>query len=173
MEAACRDHQKSSGASWVQLETIWRQLETIWGQLEARRRPLEAIWEPKWQIIPLFTTNRHIDLQMCSFLHAFVHLVPPNLTFIPLFTYQSPLFKNVRKHQFLHAFVRWLKTSLFTRLWSRNIMGWTQPPPKEGETKIILRENIIFETELPPNLIFYMLLDTSPTSSRNIFYRVW
>ena len=107
---------------------------------------------------------------MCSFLHAFVHLVPPNLTFIPLFTYQSPLFKNVRKHQFLHAFVRWLKTSLFTRLWSRNIMGWTQPPPKEGETKIILRENIIFENELPPNLIFYMLLDTSPTSSRNISF---
>ena len=111
---------------------------------------------------------------MCTFLHAFVHLVPPNLTFIQLFTYQSPLFKNARKHQFLHAFVRWLKTSLFTRLWSRNIMGWTQPPPKEGETKIILRENIIFEYELPPNLIFYMLLDTSPTSSRNIsFYQVW
>ena len=82
---------------------------------------------------------------MCPFLHAFVHLVPPNLTFIPLFTYQSPLFKNVGKHEFLHAFVRWLKTLLFTRLWSRNIMGCTQTQPKEGSQKIILRQNIIFE----------------------------
>ena len=42
MEAACRDHQKSSGASWVQLETIWRQLETIWGQLGAAGGQTEA-----------------------------------------------------------------------------------------------------------------------------------
>ena len=106
LEAACRDHWRPSGASWVQLETIWRQLETIWGQLEAIRRPLEAIWEPKWQIISLFTTNRHINPQMCPFLHAFMHLVPLNFTFIQLFTYQSPLFKNAIKHQFLHAFVQ-------------------------------------------------------------------
>ena len=46
--------------------------------------------------------------------------------------------------------------------------------PRKCAQKIILRENIIFENELPPNLIFYMLLDTSPTSSRNIsFCRVW
>ena len=42
IEAACRDHQKSSGASWVQLETIWRQLETIWGQLGAAGGQTEA-----------------------------------------------------------------------------------------------------------------------------------
>ena len=111
---------------------------------------------------------------MWSFLHAFMHLVPLNFTFIPLFTYQSTLFKNAIKHQFLHAFVQWLKTSLFTWLWSRNIMGWTLTPPKPRSQKIILRENIIFENELPPNPIIYTLLDTSPTSSRNIsFYRIW
>ena len=43
-------------------------------------------------------------------------------------------------------------------------------PPKPSAQKIILRENIIFENELSPNLIFYMLLDTSPTSSRNISF---
>ena len=90
----------------------------------------------------------------------------------PIFTVNRHI--DVIKHQFLHAFVQWLKTSLFTRLWSRNIMGWTLTPPKPRSTKINLRENIIFENELSPNLIFYMLLDTSPTSSRNIsFYRIW
>ena len=47
-------------------------------------------------------------------------------------------------------------------------------PPQTDSNKLILRENIVFENELPPNPIIYTLLDTSPTSSRNIsFYRIW
>ena len=156
------------------MEAIWEQLEAIWGQLGAAGGQSEAAGGHLGAQMADYTFIYYTKISKTHKLPGKEHVYPQNFTFIPLFTYQSPLLKNVRKQQFLHAFVRWLKTSLFTRLWSRNIMGWTLPPPKEGSQKIILRENIFFENELPPNPIFYTLLDTSPTSSRNIsFYRIW
>ena len=128
---------------------IWSQLGTAREHLEAAGDHLGAAgssWRPHGGPWKPFGSQSgrlsHYLLQIvtstfkCAHLYAFVHWIPPNLTFIPLFTYQSPLFKNVRKHQFLHAFVRWLKTLLFfTRLWSRNIMGWAQPAQKSVHKK--------------------------------------
>ena len=88
------------------------------GPLEITWRPLELIWTPKLNISLVFTTKAHIELPKPQFLHAFVNLGPLNLTIIQLFTYHTPLFENVRKHDFLHAFVQRPKTSLFTLLWS-------------------------------------------------------
>ena len=107
LEGAFRGRWRPSGG---QLDVAVGHLDAAGDHLGAAGDHLEAIWARKLHIYPQFTIKRNFDVTKPPKIHTFRHSGPPNLTFIPLFTYQSPLFKNAIKHQFLHAFVQWLKT---------------------------------------------------------------